>query len=35
MGDGSLQTTQYECAGRMYESAFSCDAKVHGVYLDN
>ena len=31
MGDGSLQATKYECDRKMYESAFSCDAEVHGM----
>ena len=34
MGDSSLQTTQYESDRRMYESAFNCNAEVHGMYLD-
>ena len=34
MGDSYLQTSQYEYAGRLYESAFDCNAEVRGVYLD-
>ena len=34
MGISSLQATQYECDRKMYESAFDCDAEVHGMYLD-
>ena len=34
MGDSSLQTNQYECTRRLYESAFNCNAEVHGMYLD-